>query len=143
MVSFRLNLALAPQDFSASNLFNGQSLVDATGAVDQQLVDIAQRKFGETASQIKTEITTALAPSTIAALTDECASEVSASLTGDGWRVLLPGRDILKAFCSDLSLGKQVVLQNSVIRALASGIGSITSELKDVMTAVSSDADLA
>jgi hypothetical protein len=120
----------------------GQSLLSASGALDATKLQTITSRFEATGMAIQQTVTETTGSSHVAELVTASATEVEQALNTDKWRILFPGRDLLAAFAKREGLGNSVVLQNSVIKALGSGVFRVDEELSGIIETIQNDGEL-
>jgi hypothetical protein len=139
MISFRLNLIYRPQDFSLGNFFKGQSVVDGSGVADPGKIALLINQILGKAATINGEMAAATSQSAIEQLVMSCRTELEEAVkegSGDTWRLIFPGKQLLEEYAKLCDLGKPPVLENTLIKQLAARPDRIASELREIVNRI-------
>lgn len=143
LVTHRLNLLLAPQDFSQGQFMAGQPLVTASGVVADRVAGITGR-FVRAAVAINGQISSELESQIIEQKVKGWIDLVIDSLWegSDKWLSLFPGKRLISEFARRTSgIGGEISFTNNLIRAM-SDLERVPSELVQVASAVAAGTDL-
>ena len=142
MIAYRLNLGASPQDYSQTSFMKDQSLVDATGALLTDKVAAVRSRYETAGAVVVARVNDENSAQRVASLTNDCAEQVRASLADGTWRNLFPGRQLLHSFAGRHGIKDAIVLQNTLIKALGAGTGTVPSELRDIINTIVHDREL-
>lgn len=135
MVAFRLNLIYQPEDFSLGRIFQGDVVLDVSGSWVPAKLSAFSAQLGSKVSAINSELASRTDATSLQVLIEECKAQIDDAIapSGDGWRVLFPGKELLARFAKRNNLGEPVVLINSLIKELADKPARIPVELRQVI----------
>ncbi len=129
MVSFRLNAATGPQDFSLGRYFEGISVLDDAHQWKAAEVAAFAGQLRTKAAGVASGIATAVTEERLNQITSDCMLEITAALDGDGWRVLFPGKRLLEEYARRCALGRSLAFANSIVKELGDHPDRIPVEL--------------
>jgi hypothetical protein len=144
MIAFRLNLIYRPEDFSVGKLFQGESIVDSTGTFDAAKVNTLKTHVTARVTQANSSLAALTSSTSLEALISGYQEEVRTAIIdeGDRWRVLFPGKRMLGEYARLEGLGNPLVLQNSLIKEMATSLNLVPEELKIVVSKISTGESL-
>lgn len=138
MVSFRLNLAFRPEDFSLGKFISGQPIFDNNGEWIQQNLEVLKEQFINKVSSVNEALAVRTKTDALDNLISQCQEELIQAVNGegDGWKSLLPGKRLLAEYAKDEGLGKSPVLQNTLIKELSTNQNQVVPELRKVVQTI-------
>jgi hypothetical protein len=140
MVCSRVSQVYSPEDLGVGSILVGQAIADSEEHQQQTRVSLLRDRVLAGVERVNARITTESALHNIDHHITECLQVVTEALApgSEGWRKRFPGRRLLEAYASDQGLGRAVVLQNAVIKELASDPTMMDPELLRVVSTVQS-----
>lgn len=140
MVSFRLNLTVAPRDFSIGRFLTDRPYVSQVShsefAINDEASKLLANRFEQVSWNIKEQLNALLSEKSIRAMVHDCEQEVARSLSNDEWLKLFPGKQMLHRFAKEVGIKDYICLQNSIIKELKAGDAARISELSEVFSKI-------
>lgn len=138
MVAFRLNLIYRPQDFSLEDFMKGSGILDSSGEFIPEKVEQLMSHFTTKTETITADLVEKTGPEALEALISECKEELRQAVIGEheNWRYLFPGRRLLEEYAKAEQLGKPPVIQNCLIKELATTPDKFASELRGLVNTI-------
>lgn len=131
----RLGRIFRPHDCSIGGFEDGRQWMDESLTWDSSVLTAASERFQQVVADALTSVAVRAAPAEVQSVLTTAADEVVASLQGDGWVTLFPGKELLQ------NLGRAhgipaTVLQNTIIRNLAANPARIEAELSSILASI-------
>lgn len=139
MTAFRLNVMYRPEDFSMGKLFQREPIIDSSGSFDAEKVKTLETRVLARASDLNSGLAALTSATAVAKLICNHQHEIRTALTGDddNWRILFPGKRLMEEYTKTEGLGDPLILQNSLIKEMATSMDLVPEELRIVIRRIS------
>ena len=135
MVAYRLNHKFRPEDFSVPKVLDGELSYSQSAGWDTAKMAIMQKQLDAKCQSVANALAERAGTHKFGDLFAECQREVEQALASDGWISVFPGKQLLEQLCKTLSIGKQPILQNSIIKEMAGQPARVPAELQSIIAA--------
>ena len=137
MLSYRLNLAFYPEDFSLGKVLHGEVFLDQDSNWIPDKVDTLKQLIGERINTVNQLLLRRTNPDVLNEMFVRAQDEIKDATSSNGWVSLFPGKRLLEEYARQEELGKPPTFQNSLIKEFASTPERIPSELSKLIRVIS------
>ncbi len=140
LVVYRFGELYQSEDCSIGNHSNGLAAFTDDLTINHEVVDPLKTALFTQMAGVNSEVTYRISESNAERIFGECLEEVQTAIDyeRDGWKILFPGRYLLKRFSSKHNLGDWPALQNLLIDRLSRGDIAVNPELGNIFQTISS-----
>lgn len=132
MLAYRLNLLYRPEDFSLGSLLRGQAVLDEGGCWVKERLEACEQLLCQKVGAANDALSERTSRECLQTLIADCKGLIQEAVHdgADAWKVLMPGRRLIEEYARSEGLGSPVVLQNSLIKELATDSARVPAELR-------------